>query len=141
MKKVISKTIRVVGIVITAILIPASLLALFALQGIGQGQQIIEILYIAWAIVNFVSIPFILLGFIIKYDIKIVTYFAAAHLVLSLTNMFLLLSNATTESIILLATVSLPSPLYITGLITHKKSKEKDSDEKHQSPHNTQPSQ
>lgn len=123
MKQIIPKIIRVIGIITTAVLIPLSIVALFSLQGIGHGQQAIEILYITWAIVNFIAVPFMLLGFIIKYNIKIVIYFAIAHLTLSLANMILLLTNTVPGSAALLAAITLPSILYIAGFITHKQSK------------------
>lgn len=120
MRATTAKIIRVAGIITTALLIPVSLLALFALQGIGHGEQTMELFYIAWAIVNFVAVPFILLGFIIRYSIKVVIYFAAAHFTLSVINIVLLATNnAPTNVLILLAVVSLPSLLYIAGSITH----------------------
>ena len=115
------------GIIITAILIPVSLLALFAIQGVGHGQELAEALFIAWAIVNFITIPFVLLGFIIKYNIKVVTYFAIAHFILSIANMILLLSDTAPGSAGLLAIVSLPSLLYIVGIIAHMQTKKTQS--------------
>ena len=120
MKSTLSKTIRVVGIVITALLIPISMLALFALQGLGGGHQMVEVLHIAWALANFIGIPFILLGFIIRYNIAVVVYLAVAHFALSLANMALLLTNMAKGSAILLAIVALPSALYIIGYLTQR---------------------
>lgn len=122
MKPTTAKSIRAAGIVITALVIPISILALFLLlQETGSAHQMVLLLYIGWALINFIAIPFILLGFIIRYTIKPVIYLAIAHLTLSLANATLLLTSATVGSMALLATVALPSLLYIIGLITHTK--------------------
>ncbi|MCY4577182.1 MAG: hypothetical protein OXB96_01985 [Candidatus Kaiserbacteria bacterium] len=120
MKPAVPKTIRVVGISTTALLIPVSVLALFALQGVGNDQQIVLLLYIGWALVNCIAVPFMLLGFIMRYAIKAVIYLAVAHLTLSLANLALLLTNTSNGSVLLLAIVALPSLLYVIGTITHK---------------------
>ena len=123
MESTTQKILRVLGIVVTAILIPVSILALIALQGTGGEHQIVLFLYIAWALVNFIAIPFILLGFIIKYKIKAVLYFAVAHFTLSLANMALLLTSAVNGNALLLAFVTLPSLLYIGSVIINVQNK------------------
>ena len=119
MSFMLMRIIRVAGITVTLLLIPVSILALLALQGVGGEHQIVLLQYLAWAVVNFIAIPFILLGFIIKYTIKVVIYFAVAHLVLSLANLALLLTSTVTGNAVLLAIVALPSVLYIAGFVTH----------------------
>ena len=120
MKPMVAKSIRVIGIVVTALLIPVSILALFLLlQETGNAHQAVLILSIAWALVNFIAMPFILLGFIIRYTMKSVLYLAVAHFTLSLANVALLITSATLGSVTLLAVITLPSLLYIIGLIAH----------------------
>ena len=120
MKIVVPHIIRVAGIIATALLIPVSILALFALQGVGSGHQVVLLLYLAWALINFIAMPFMLLGFIIRYSIKAVIYLAVAHLALSLANLALLFTSAVNGSVALLAIVTLPSLLYIIGVITSR---------------------
>ena len=96
------RIVRVIGITVTALLIPVSILALLALQGVSGGYQIVLILYFAWAVVNFIAVPFILLGFIMMYVIRAVMYLAIAHLTLSLANLALLLTGAVNGSAVLL---------------------------------------
>ena len=122
MKPIILKIIRVVGIIVTTLLIPVSILALFALQGVGNDHQTVLLLYIAWALVNFIAVPFMLFGFIVRYTIKVVIYLAVAHLTLSLAHLALLLTSTVTGSVVLLAIVAFPSLLYIVGAITYKRS-------------------
>ena len=119
MKPTATKSIRVAGIVVTALLIPVSILVLFLLQETGNTHQVVLLLYIGWILVNFIAMPFMLLGFIIHYTIKPVIYLAVAHLALSLANVALLLTSATIGSVALLAVITLPSLLYIIGLIAH----------------------
>ena len=119
MKPITVKSIRVAGIVVTALVIPISILVLFLLQETGSAHQMVLLLYIGWALVNFIAMPFMLLGFIIRYAIKPVIYLAVAHLTLSLANVALLLTSATPGSVALLAVITLPSLLYIVGVIAH----------------------
>ena len=121
-----TKSVRVAGIVMTALLIPVSILALFLLQQTGSMQQLALLLYIGWALINFIAMPFMLLGFIIRYTIKSVIYLAVAHLALSLANIALLLTSATLGSVTLLAAITLPSLLYIIGVIAHTKQQTED---------------
>ena len=124
MKPVTPKIIRVVGIIATALVIPLSILILLTLQGTGNTHQVAILLYIGWALTNFISIPFMLLGFIIRYTIKSTIYLAVAHLTFSLAMLALLFTNMINESITLLiitAIITLPSLLYIVGTATHRK--------------------
>ena len=127
MKLAATKSIRVTGIVVTALLIPVSILALFLLQETGNVHQLVLLLYIGWALINFIAMPFILLGFIIRYTIKSVIYLAVAHLTLSLANAALLATSATAGSVALLTAITLPSLLYIVGVITHTKQQHTDT--------------
>lgn len=130
MKPMAAKSIRVAGIVITALAIPVSILALFLLlQKTGNANQTVLLLTVGWALVNFISMPFMLLGFIIRYTIKSVIYLAVAHLALSLANIALLLTNAPLGSVALMTVVALPSLLYIIGVVAHAQhTKEKRND-------------
>ena len=124
MKPVTPKIIRVAGIIATALVIPLSILILLTLQGTGSTNQIAILLYIGWALTNFISIPFILLGFIIRYTIKSTIYLAVAHLAFSLAMLALLFTDMINESIMLLiitTIITLPSLLYIVGTIAHRK--------------------
>ena len=116
------KIIRITGIVVTALLIPVSILVLFVFQWVGNTHQVIPLLYGAWTLINFIAMPFMLLGFIIKYSIKTVIYLAVAHLTLSLANLALFFTDAVTGAAVLLAIITLPSLLYIAGVIAQKQS-------------------
>ena len=125
MKPVVPKIIRVAGIIITALVIPMSILVLLALQGTGNTHQIVILLYVGWAIINFIAIPFMLLGFIIRYTIKTIIYLAVAHLALSLAVLALLFTDMVSGNVALLiiaTIIALPSLLYIVGTVTHRKS-------------------
>ena len=132
MKPAIPKIIRVVGIVVTAVAIPLSILVLLTLQGTGNDYQVVMLLYIGWALIDFIAIPFMLLGFIIRYTVRSIIYLAVVHLALSLAITALLFTGTVIENVALLvitAVIALSSLLYLIGAVTYKQNNRSQQDD------------
>ena len=117
MRNILTGAIRSVGIIITALAIPLSLMTLFALQGVGSEPNWVVALYIVWALVNLVAVPFMLAGFILRYDIKAAVYLALIHLALTLAQIGVLVTGVTPGDISVLLLVSLPAIFYVIGYL------------------------
>ena len=121
MKSALQKTIRVVGIIITALAIPLSLIMLLAIQGLGSEPAWITALHIAWTLANLIAVPFILTGFVLRYNIKAAVYLALIHLGLTFANMGILIAGAVAGDISILLIVALPATFYIIGYALEEK--------------------
>ena len=128
MNKYIGPTIKIIGMMISIIGIFFSLFALFALQGIGgvftDGSISLEglkNLFITITIlINFVAVPIMLVGFVLDYKVKWITWVAAIHLTFFLINLGAVIGPVQGTPLLIVA-FFMPSFLYLLGVICKKR--------------------
>ena len=120
METIIVRILRVAGILVTALAIPVALLMILALQGISSGPVWIQALHFISTLTNLIAIPFILVGFITRYRIKVVLFLAIAHLLVFLAEAIVLLTPLVPGDISIVLMLILPSALYIIGWALQK---------------------
>ncbi|MDE0243182.1 MAG: hypothetical protein OYG31_00455 [Candidatus Kaiserbacteria bacterium] len=119
-----AQILRLLGIVITALAIPVSLLTLFGLSGLPESDPLwIKILCVVWAFVNFVALPFILAGFAMRYTFDLSVHFAAVLFGLISLVFILVLTEMVPGSLPSVAFLALPPSLYLIGCVFNKQSK------------------
>ena len=112
---VVTNTVRIIGIVITAMAIQFSLLSLLALQGVGAASTWEILLYIIAAIINMFAISVILIGFIIRYKMMLFLYAAAIHFVFFLTIAVMIFTGSLPGDVVVPLIFTIPSALYLIG--------------------------
>lgn len=123
---------RVTGVIATILAIPTSILLLYGLYSLDSGSVWIDALSVIWAFLNFAALPFILAGFIMRYDFDLSSHLATALFVVIFL-IFILVSFSiipgTISSVTLLA---LPPTLYLIGQFAHNRSSTPSPDEPNQ---------
>lgn len=120
MHYVLLKIVTIVGIIVSVIALPPALLALFALQGVGAVPSGIIALYSTWAVVNLSTILLIVAGFLKRYRLRIVRYFAALHIVVSLFNGAIVIADVVSGNVLFIVVFMLPAMLYFVGWFLHR---------------------
>lgn len=121
MGNLIKQAVRAIGIIITVLAIPFSVILVFGLQGVGSEPEWVTAVRIASILINLVAVPFILIGFILRYDIKSAFYLALLHFTLWLTEIGILIANVTPGNVAIPLIVSLPAALYILGYLLNRR--------------------
>ena len=113
--------IRIIGIILTAIAIPFSLLMLFALQGVGSATTWETIVYIVAAFVNMLAVIIILIGFIARYRAMLFLYTATIHFTVFIVITVLILTEILPGDAIVPFIFAIPSAFYIFGWLFQKR--------------------
>ena len=115
---------RIIGTLATALAIPVSLISLFNLSGLHDMEQRLWVnaISIIWAFVNFTALPFILAGFIARYDFTFSIRLAIVLFAIIAVIFLLVLFSVIPGSLPSVAFLALPPSLYLIGYAAHRQS-------------------